>query len=211
MKATAKSQQQAKGRPSKKAAPTGNVSTAEEAKKPKAKGTSKAKATSKKQAQDASKTAGKGSKRSIQEKEDLQATPVRKKGPVEPDGLNASSPTPANAGKFLNSARRRAHEKRQAGALQALQNLRRAGLPELVLPDADSFRRQSFTATRAQGGSKIGVILGTNSFYVYHATVPVELQSFVHSDRNGGVSLGMRTFHGPRLAWLGSCIWLTFL
>ena len=130
---------------------------------------------------------------------EVQVTPVRKKGSAEV----GDSPLPANAGKFLNSARRRASQKRQEKSAKALQQLRQAGLPDLVLPGAANFRQQSFTATRAQGGSSIGVILGTTSFYVYHATVPAELQSFVHNDRKGGVSIGWTTFHGPRIAWLG--------
>ena len=140
-------------------------------------------------------------KRSIQEGSNKPSDPVTpaSKRTRAAEGV---SPMPARQGKFLNSAKRRAHEKRQAMAQQAFNQLRQAGLPELSLPDPNKFDRQSFTTCNREG-SKIGVILGTTSFYVYHAWVPPELASFVHNDRKGGVSIGWSSFHGLRIAWLG--------
>ena len=184
----------AKGKTSTKGMATG---------KAKGKTSTKGRATGKAKAKACSNPAKKGDKR-MQEPEAaaVPSTPAKRTRTSEVEGV---SPVPAGTGKgkFMNSAKRRAHEKRLEGARKCLQQLRQAGLPELRLPDSN-FTRQSFTVTNgALQGCSIGVILGTSSFYVYHAWVPPELSSFAHTDRKGGVSVGWQSFHGVRLAWLG--------
>ena len=177
--------------------------------KGKAKGQGKGKACTKRKAKGQGKgkadsSPAKKTKKRMQEPEEAEAacTPAKQARASEVEGV---SPVPVGRGqsRFLNSTKRKAQQKRLDVAQRALQQLRQASLPELRLPDA-GFMRQSFTVCNGSlQGCSIGVILGTNSFYVYHAWVPPDLCSFVHTDRKGGVSVGWQSFHGVRLAWLG--------
>ena len=121
------------------------------------------------------------------------------------EGMAFASPGPVNAGKFVNSTKRRAHEKRRQVAALAMGKLKTACLPCLSIPP-EPFTKQSFTArdpNKNPYASNIGVVLKATSFYVAPATIPDDLTEFIHLDNRGGCTVGWTVFPSLSIAQLG--------
>ena len=121
------------------------------------------------------------------------------------EGMAFASPGPVNAGKFVNSTKRRAHEKRQQVAALAMGKLKTACLPCLSIPP-EPFTKQSFTVrdpNKNPYASNIGVVLKATSFYVAPATIPEDLREFIHLDNKGGCTVGWTVFPSLSIARLG--------
>ena len=121
------------------------------------------------------------------------------------EGMAFASPGPVNAGKFVNSTKRRAHEKRRQVAALAMGKLKTACLPCLSIPP-EPFTKQSFTVrdpNKNPYASNIGVVLKATSFYVAPATIPDDLTEFIHLDNRGGCTVGWTVFPSLSIAQLG--------
>ena len=114
------------------------------------------------------------------------ATPARAPAP----GNGASPPPPLSEGRFVTSARRRAHAKRRR---EALAILRDAKIPGLEVPQGQ-FDRQSYTMrptqAHATAHSNIGIVLKSRTFYIAHSGgVPKDLVQFAIQMPREGVQL----------------------
>ena len=139
------------------------------------------------------------------------ATPAKAPAP----GNEASPPPPLSDGRFVTSARRRAHAKRRRAAAEALAILRDAKIAGLEVPQGQ-FDRQSYTMRPTQAHttahSNIGIVLKSRTFYIAHSGgVPRDLVQFAHTDATGGCTIGCGSYPSLQIASLGPNMCLHFL